>query len=289
VRLPRWVATLPLSLALHVGLVVAGLAFLRMESAPTALILDLDAIIAGGADGTGAGNPSPAGGDAAPSATLRPAAPAAPRSAPPSPSVVAASPVRPPDPSVVPRAQDPIPAASTVPAMPDRSERTEQSPAPERAESTGQSRAPERAESTGQSRAPERAHGSGQSGGPERAGEAREPASSIIAALPPGTGSGGGAGSEYAAYLARIRQRIQESLRYPPVARRRGVTGTVQLEIAIGADGAIAGVSVIASSSHEILDRAAVDAARSLPRVPFPADLRPRPLTIRLPIVFELQ
>lgn len=113
----------------------------------------------------------------------------------------------------------------------------------------------------------------------------------MLAALPPGTGSGGGTGvgSEYAGYLARIRQRIQESLRYPPAARRRGVSGTVQLEIAIGPDGTIAGVSVIASSSHEVLDRAALDAARSLPRVPFPADLRPRPLTVRLPIVFELQ
>ena len=113
----------------------------------------------------------------------------------------------------------------------------------------------------------------------------------MVAALPPGSGTGAGAGpgSEYGAYLARLRQRIQETLRYPTGARRRGVTGTVQLEIAIGANGAISAVSVITSSSHEILDRAAVDAARSLPRMPFPPELRAQPLRARLPVIFELQ
>ena len=113
----------------------------------------------------------------------------------------------------------------------------------------------------------------------------------MVAALPPGTGgdAGAGLGTEYGPYLARIRERIQEGLRYPPVARRRGVTGTVQLEIAITADGAVSTVLVLTSSSHESLDRAAVDAARSLRRVPFPTGLRPGPLTFRLPVVFELQ
>ena len=111
------------------------------------------------------------------------------------------------------------------------------------------------------------------------------------AAIVHGTGGalGDGTGTEYADYLARVRERIQESLRYPPAARRRGVTGTVQLEISIGADGAIAAVAVDTSSSHEILDRAAMEAARSAPRVPFPRDVRPAPLRVRLPVRFELQ
>ena len=114
---------------------------------------------------------------------------------------------------------------------------------------------------------------------------------SLSAAIGPGAGGGigDGAGTEYADYLARVRQRIQESLRYPPTARRRGVTGTVQLDISIGVDGAIAAVSVDTSSSHEILDRAAVEAARSAPRVPFPRDVRAAPLRVRLPVRFELQ
>jgi protein TonB len=121
-------------------------------------------------------------------------------------------------------------------------------------------------------------------GGTERGGD-------LSAAIVSGTGGGLGdaTGTEYAGYLARVRERIQESLRYPPAARRRGVTGTVQLEISIGTDGAIAAVAVDTSSSHEILDRAAMEAARSTPRVPFPADVRPAPLRVRLPVRFELQ
>ena len=117
----------------------------------------------------------------------------------------------------------------------------------------------------------------------------------VVAAIPPetsggtGSGAGMGMGSEYGPYLARVRQLIQETLRYPPAALRRGVTGVVQLEITIAASGAISSVAVITSSSHEMLDRAAVNAARSLPRVPFPKDLRPASLTARLPIVFELR
>ena len=104
-----------------------------------------------------------------------------------------------------------------------------------------------------------------------------------------GIPGGGGAGGDYAAYYVRLRQRIQDVLRYPAAARRRGVTGTVHLEIAVEPNGAIGAVSVITSSSHDILDRAAVDAARAVPRVPFPADVRPRALRVRLPVVFELQ
>jgi TonB family protein len=95
-------------------------------------------------------------------------------------------------------------------------------------------------------------------------------------------------GTEYADYYARIRERIQESLRYPPAARKRGVSGTVQLDISIAADGRITAVVVDTSSSHEILDRAAMEAARSAPRVPFPKDVRPVPLRVRLPVRFEL-
>jgi protein TonB len=108
-----------------------------------------------------------------------------------------------------------------------------------------------------------------------------------IAAL--GIPGGGGAGSDYAAYYARLRQRIQDVLRYPAAARHRGVTGTVHLEIAVDPNGAIGAVSVITSSSHDILDRAAVDAARSVRRVPFPGDVRPPALRVRLPVVFKLQ
>ena len=108
-------------------------------------------------------------------------------------------------------------------------------------------------------------------------------------AVAPSGPRGGEAGSEYGAYLSRVRRRIQDALQYPAAARRRGLKGTVLLEILIRPDGAFSGVSVATSSSHRLLDDAALDAVRSLPPQPFPADLLPRPLTVRLPVVFDLQ
>ena len=99
-----------------------------------------------------------------------------------------------------------------------------------------------------------------------------------------------GAGEgDYGPYRAAFRDRIQELLRYPSSARRRGLSGTVEIEIVVQANGAVSDVAVVDSSSHRVLDEAAVDAARSLPRLPFPDGLRPRALRMRLPVVFELR
>jgi protein TonB len=98
----------------------------------------------------------------------------------------------------------------------------------------------------------------------------------------------GGAGA-YGAYLTALRRRLHELLEYPPVARRRGLTGTVHLEIALEPTGRVSEVVVVRSSDHDVLDDAALQAARSLRRVPFPSDVRPRALRVRLPVVFELR
>jgi protein TonB len=78
-------------------------------------------------------------------------------------------------------------------------------------------------------------------------------------------------------------------VRYPAAARRRSLTGTVQLDIVIRPDGTIASVQIAQSSAHEVLDEAAVEAVRGLDPLPFPSHLAPRPLRARLPIVFDLQ
>lgn len=109
-----------------------------------------------------------------------------------------------------------------------------------------------------------------------------------VASLARGTAGDGGQ-SGYGTYLALLRRRIQDALEYPIVARRRGITGTVHVEIAVQASGAIAEVTVIGSSRHRLLDDAAVDAVRALGHVPFPPGIEPRRLRARLPIVFELQ
>ena len=102
-------------------------------------------------------------------------------------------------------------------------------------------------------------------------------------------GGTGGPGAEYGVYLGRLRTRVQESLRYPLAARRRGLSGTVNLEIIIRPDGAISGVAVTDSSSHAVLDDAAVEAIRRLAPEPFPPDVQPRALRVRLPVVFALE
>jgi protein TonB len=102
-------------------------------------------------------------------------------------------------------------------------------------------------------------------------------------------GDGGRAGAEYGAYLALVRRRIQESLRYPAAARRRGLTGSVHVEMTVAPNGTIAAVSVVGSSSHPLLDDAAVEAVRRLPPMPFPSGVTPRSLRVRLPVVFELR
>lgn len=99
----------------------------------------------------------------------------------------------------------------------------------------------------------------------------------------------GGAGAEYGPYLRLWRTRIHENLRYPLAARRRSLTGTVQIEIVIEPSGAVGAVKVVESSSHEILDEAALESVKRLSPLPFPPHLAPRAIRARLPVVFEIR
>lgn len=123
----------------------------------------------------------------------------------------------------------------------------------------------------------------GTSAGPQatRGGDDRLPRSAA--------GTPGAPGSEYTPYLMLVRRHIQEALRYPLSARRRGLTGTVHVEILIEPGGRITAASLVQSSSHALLDEAALEAVRSVPAVPFPSGLAPRPLRARLPVVFDLR
>jgi periplasmic protein TonB len=124
----------------------------------------------------------------------------------------------------------------------------------------------------------------------------------------PGSGAaggppGGGAGSslatageghdaipaEYGPYLQAFRRRVQESLDYPLSARRRGLSGTVELEVLLESSGRVSAVRLISSSNHAVLDDAALRAVQRLAAEPFPAPLPRRPLRIRLPLTFELR
>jgi TonB family protein len=95
--------------------------------------------------------------------------------------------------------------------------------------------------------------------------------------------------AEFGPYLARFRERIQELVVYPLAARRRGLAGRVEIELLLEPSGRVSDVAVVASSSHALLDEAAVEAVRSVEPQPLPEDLPHRPLRVRLPIIFQLR
>jgi protein TonB len=120
------------------------------------------------------------------------------------------------------------------------------------------------------------------------------------AGQPLGTGSGSslaattsdgrdGIAPEYGPYLAGFRRRIQEALEYPLAARRRGLAGTVELEVLLEPSGRVTAARVVSSSSHAVLDDAALRAVRGLGAEPFPERLPRKSLRIRIPLAFELR
>ena len=94
---------------------------------------------------------------------------------------------------------------------------------------------------------------------------------------------------EFGPYLASLRRRIQELVVYPLAARRQGLAGRVEVEVVLEPTGRVRDVTMVASSTHPMLDDAALEAVRSLPPVPLPENLPRRPLRVRLPIVFDLR
>lgn len=72
--------------------------------------------------------------------------------------------------------------------------------------------------------------------------------------------------SLFAQWGAQVRRKIESGKRYPSSAR--GASGTVQVSITVGRDGALHGVSVVGSSGHPALDDAALRAVRSARRFP---------------------
>jgi len=321
-RLSVW---LLMSLAIHAGL--AGVALTALRAAmPTMLFIDMmhgllvpDEPAASGRDGRGAGAPP-----AAPAASPPPrsrvvggerrdvSAPPRPAPAPReslaetplvlTPSTPRPSPVPEPTPTVLETSPAPV-APPTVVAPPAVASRTVESGAPRATapptetppgDGDGASAAAPPAGESGTGQV-QRAAGAGTA--PAGRGSASDGAAgpglgardgTALALAVPG-GGGGGEAAEYAGYYALLRRRVFESLTYPLVARRRSLSGTVQLELEIQPTGVISRVEVVASSTHRVLDEAALDTVRGVGRVPFPPNVRPRSLRVRLPVVFDLR
>jgi periplasmic protein TonB len=104
-----------------------------------------------------------------------------------------------------------------------------------------------------------------------------------------GAGSDQGAGGAQQAYLAKhyayIRDAIQRSASYPPLARRMGWVGRVVLAFHILPDGAVANVHVVNGSGFAVLDHSAVEAVRRAS--PFPPP--PAAAEIVAPVAYALE
>lgn len=94
----------------------------------------------------------------------------------------------------------------------------------------------------------------------------------------------------YAAYLHQWRERVERvgNLNYPDEARRQGLRGALELEVALGPNGNVRRLRVRSSSGHRVLDDAAMRIVyMASPFAPFPDDLRREVDLLRFVFVWE--
>ena len=65
-----------------------------------------------------------------------------------------------------------------------------------------------------------------------------------------------------ARFLGEVVASVHAAIRYPKRAVRRGIEGSLELDVTLGTDGKLLGVSIASSSGQALLDEAAVAAAR---------------------------
>jgi protein TonB len=278
-----------LSVLLHVALVTLLLAWSATDWTRPVFV-DL---------GEGADSPGSSTADPSPARSARPAARAAgsapaPARAPAVPEPVAPAASRAPAPAPAPLAGEPHPVAPVAPPAPAIT--VEPVPAPSAAlvpALPGAPSASSAASGPADGRVGATGSGAGAGSGAQTRGDADRGSGgapgSPIALATPGPGGSGAPPPEYGPYLRHFRQRVQESLIYPLAARRQGLGGTVELHVWLEATGRVRDVQVARSSSHSVLDAAAVETIRRLGPMPFPDSLPRRPLLIRLPLVYELR
>ncbi|MGE0485136.1 MAG: energy transducer TonB [Gammaproteobacteria bacterium] len=81
----------------------------------------------------------------------------------------------------------------------------------------------------------------------------------------------------YAAYMEAWRAKVERigNLNYPEEARRRNLSGSLLLDVALNPDGSVDEITVRRSSGHQVLDDAAVRIVElAAPFAPFPDDVR---------------
>lgn len=75
-----------------------------------------------------------------------------------------------------------------------------------------------------------------------------------------------------AAYLAMVRQKIEQEIFYPDIARKLGLTGKVEMAFYIGKDGSLSRdrIEVVGGSEDTILRDAALETIRGIDKFPPP-------------------
>jgi protein TonB len=274
--------TLLASLVAHAAAIAVLFLFAPGEPVASVLVIDLSELE------SGSDRPRP---KTEPASSPRPSrraaaasVPSAPAASPPS----ARAPVEPAPPAPSSPEPTPLPERDVVPATPESGPPDPPTVEPTRDETTSPRSGPSAPAAAASSDPTSQTSGAGAGPGSMPGPQAATGGSGPGVALAPAGPPGGTLGSEYGPYYRKIRQRIQETLEYPPAARRQGIKGTVTLELLIKPDGAISAV-VKVSSSHRLLDDAALETVRNLPRQPFPPGVAPRQLTVPLPIVFDLK
>ncbi|MGF1616083.1 MAG: energy transducer TonB [Gammaproteobacteria bacterium] len=82
---------------------------------------------------------------------------------------------------------------------------------------------------------------------------------------------------KYASYMEAWRTKVERigNLNYPDEARRRQLSGSLRLGVAVNADGTLNAIALRRSSGHKVLDEAAIRIVElAAPFAPFPDDIR---------------
>ena len=91
-------------------------------------------------------------------------------------------------------------------------------------------------------------------------------------------------------YLRNVLERLEEAKRYPRLAYRRGLKGTVEIEFTISGDGNAAAAEIRQSSGHRSLDAAAAEmVSRATPFHPIPTKLETDSLDLTVPVAFRIE
>jgi protein TonB len=120
------------------------------------------------------------------------------------------------------------------------------------------------------------------------AGSAPASAADILAAFP-APAAGGNRRQEQEKTGACPLYRQNPPPDYPPLARKRGLEGTVELDVLVGADGKADTVRLALTSGHDLLDRAAQAAVEKWLFEPGRKGEQTAAMWVRVPVRFALQ